>query len=218
MKRKQSNLSDFERNTKKNLKNKKYRVYILLIILFILAIFLVISLVNNIKTKKEIEDQKINIIQEQSPELGINDSVDTENNNQTQIETTPKIIANKITESSTLDEINATGKPSFIVFAGTYCGHCRTLVPELETEIWDNYADRANIWINVIDGKDGEKFEVNRIAQGFNPYLDYSEIMGDCGYVPAYVVLDKTGNQILRSCGGEKTIAEVKAALDSQLN
>lgn len=217
MKRKQSNLNDFEIITKQGLKNKKSRIYVLIILLVVIAIFLIITLVNNIQTKKEIENQN-QIIQEQTPELGINENIDTENNNQAPLETAPKIIADKITASSTLEEIYATGKPSFIVFVGTYCGHCNSLVPELETEIWDNYSDKANIWVNVIDGKDGKKFKVERIAQGFNPYLDYYEIMGDCSYVPAYVVLDKTGNQVLRSCGSEKTIAQIKEALNDSLN
>jgi len=111
-----------------------------------------------------------------------------------------------------------TGKPSFIVFAGIYCGHCNRLVPQLETEIWDNYKGKVNIWLQVIDGKDGKRFDVNRIAQGHNPNIDYDKIMGECSYVPAYVVLDKVGKQILRSCGSEKTIAQVREALDSQLN
>ena len=133
--------------------------------------------------------------------------------------TSPHLINNTINASSTLEDFYATGKPSLIVFAGTYCGHCKTLIPELETEIWSNYSTKANIWINVTDGKDGKRFPVSNIAQGYNSNLDYDEIIGDCDYVPAYVVLDKTGKEILRSCGSTATsIQKIKQALDSQLN
>lgn len=128
----------------------------------------------------------------------------------------PELTTNTINASSKLEDFY--GKPSLIVFAGTYCGHCTTMVPELEKEIWNNYKLQANIWINVIDGSTGKKFDVKEIAQGYNPNLDYDEIMGDCSYVPAYVVLDKDGQEILRSCGSEKTIDEIKQAIISQLN
>ena len=172
--------------------SKKNKPYIVLgiIILLILIIFAVIYYTN---TKKTIEDAE-----------NLSDQVVSE------IQT--------LNVSFKLDELLLTGKPSLIVFAGTYCGHCQKLVPQLETEIWDNYKDKANIWIQVIDGKDGQKFDVDRIAQGYNPNFEYDEIMGECSYVPAYVVLDKAGKQILRSCGSEKTIDDIKQALDSQLN
>jgi len=128
----------------------------------------------------------------------------------------PEIKSNTIGVGSKLEDFY--GKPSLIVFAGTYCGHCVTMIPELEKEIWNRYRLEANIWINVIDGSTGKRFNVKDIAQGYNPNLDYDKIMGNCRYVPAYVVLDKDGKQILRSCGSEKTIAEIKSAIASQLN
>lgn len=128
----------------------------------------------------------------------------------------PEIQSNTIGVGSKLEDFY--GKPSLIVFAGTYCGHCVTMIPELEKEIWNRYRLEANIWINVIDGSTGKRFNVKDIAQGYNPNLDYDKIMGNCRYVPAYVVLDKDGKQILRSCGSEKTIAEIKSAIASQLN
>jgi len=127
----------------------------------------------------------------------------------------PKISINKINVNSKLEDF--LGRPSLIVFAGTYCGHCRKLIPELEKEIWSRYRLEANIWINVMDGASGNRFDVNEIPQGYNQNLDYEAIMGDCSYVPAYVVLDKNGEQILRSCGAEKTIDEIKQAINSQL-
>jgi hypothetical protein len=65
--------------------------------------------------------------------------------------------------------------------------------------------------------KSGKRFNVKDIAQGYNENLTYEEIIGNCNYVPAYVVLDKDGQEILRSCGSEKTIEEVRAAIASQL-
>jgi len=127
----------------------------------------------------------------------------------------PKISINKINVDSKLEDFS--GRPSLIVFAGTYCVHCRNLIPELEKEIWSRYRLEANIWINVMDGASGTRFDVNEIPQGYNQNLDYEAIIGDCSYVPAYVVLDKNGKQILRSCGAEKTIDEIKQAINSQL-
>ena len=123
----------------------------------------------------------------------------------------PKISINKINVDSKLEDFS--GRPSLIVFAGTYCVHCRNLIPELEKEIWSRYRLEANIWINVMDGASGTRFDVNEIPQGYNQNLDYEAIIGDCSYVPAYVVLDKNGKQILRSCGAEKTIDEINKQL-----
>ncbi|MFA5746263.1 MAG: hypothetical protein WCX82_02930 [archaeon] len=186
---------------------KKKNLYLLIAVVIIILIILVAVLVN-----KDKNNSTNNEITETESQITTTNNAGTTNNN------SEIITNNTINASSTLEDFYATKKPSFIVFAGTYCGHCKILVPELETEIWDNYSTKANIWINVIDGKDGKVFPVTEIAQGYNPNLDYDAIMGDCGYVPAYVVLDKTGKEILRSCGTEKTIDEVKAALDSQLN
>lgn len=201
----QTKISKYEENKKEKFFSKKNRVKIIIWVLAILCILLIITFSlrylndNNAKTNTN----------EPTPQLGINEQ--TENPN---LETTPVIISGEITEHSKLEDFYATGKPSLIVFAGTYCGHCKKLLPELEKEIWNNYSNKANIWIEVIG--DGEF--TTAMPQGVNSNILYEEIMGDCRYVPAYVVLDEEGNQILRSCGAEKTIAEIKAALDSQLN
>ncbi|HRS42912.1 MAG TPA: hypothetical protein P5530_03535 [Candidatus Diapherotrites archaeon] len=196
-------------NSKKGVKkktiffSKENRVKVIILILALLCVLLIITFslkyLNNNKTEKT---------QESMPELGINEQTDNPN-----LETTPVIISGEITESSKLEDFYATGKPSFIVFAGTYCGHCQRLIPELEKEIWNNYSNKANIWIEVIGSGD---FPTS-MPQGANENIIYEDIMGECSYVPAYVVLDKEGNQILRSCGSEKTIAEIKSAIDSQL-
>jgi len=184
---------------KKSKINKKQIFFVVLVLLISISIFAIV-----LSNRQKIVAPKENI--------EINQQILTGENNTVPI---PEIKSNTISVSSKLEDFY--GKPSLIVFAGTYCGHCVTMVPELEKEIWNRYRLEANIWINVIDGSKGKKFNVKEIAQGYNPNLEYDKIMGNCGYVPAYVVLDKEGNQILRSCGGEKTIAEVKAAIDSQL-
>mgnify|MGYP003830228699 CR=1 FL=1 len=184
---------------KKSKINKKQIFFVILVLLISISIFAIV-----LSNRQKIVAPKENI--------EINQQILTGENNIVPI---PEIKSNTIWVSSKLEDFY--GKPSLIVFAGTYCGHCVKMVPELEKEIWNRYRLEANIWINVIDGSTGKKFNVKEIAQGYNPNLEYDKIMGDCSYVPAYVVLDKEGNQILRSSGGEKTIAEVKAAIDSQL-
>lgn len=185
--------------TEKSKITKKQVFFLVLILLISISIFaIVLSNRPTIFTPKE--------------DLEINQQILTGENNTVE---TPEIKTNTIGVDSKLEDFY--GKPSLIVFAGTYCGHCKTMVPELEKEIWNRYRLEANIWINVIDGSTGKRFDVKEIAQGYNTNLEYDKIIGDCSYVPAYVVLDKEGNQILRSCGSEKTIAEIKQAIDSQL-
>lgn len=203
-KKKQIKTKKIEKKKKTNFFSKENRVKIIICVLAILCLLLIITFsfkcLDNKKTTKK--------TQETTPEIGINKQ--TENPN---LETTPVIISGEITENSKLEDFYATGKPTFIIFAGTYCGHCLRFLPQLEKEIWNNYSNKANIWIEII-GKG--QFET-AMPQGVNPNILYDDIIGDCGYVPAYVVLDKEGNQILKSCGSEKTIAEIKSALDSQL-
>lgn len=206
-KKTQTKIDRFENKKKEGIFSKNNRIKIIIFILSILVIFLILTVVfKSINNDSGKTTENTNT----TPELN---ATDTEN-----YDTDAIIISGKINTNSRLSDFYATGKPSFIVFAGTYCGHCKKIVPELEKEIWDNYNEKANIWINVIDGKDGAEFSVTRIAQGYNENISYEELIGDCGYVPAYVILDKEGDTILRSCGSEKTIEQVKEALDSQLN
>ena len=180
--------------------NKKQVFFVVLILLLMISVFaIVISNKSKVVTPTE--------------NLETNNQIIT---GESDITETPEIKTNTIGVDSKLEDFY--GKPSLIVFAGTYCGHCKTMIPELEKEIWNRYRLEANIWVNVIDGSTGKRFDVKDIAQGYNPNLEYDKIMGDCSYVPAYVVLDKDGKQILRSCGSEKTITEIKQAIDSQLN
>jgi len=119
-----------------------------------------------------------------------------------------------INENSTLEDFK--GKPSVIVFAATYCSHCRKAAPEFEAGVWNNFKHKANLWINVTDGG---KFDIKEAAQGLNKNLDYNTITGDqCEYVPSWVVLDKEGNVSLKSCGSEKSETDMGLKLVELLN
>lgn len=118
-----------------------------------------------------------------------------------------------INDKSNLEDFY--GKPSVILFGGTYCGHCVAMVPEYKSKIWNEYNQTANIWVNVVDNK---KFAVDGIAQGYNANLDYSSITGDdCGYVPSFIVLDKDGAVALKSCGSEKSVSDIVSKLNELL-
>lgn len=120
-------------------------------------------------------------------------------------------VPSAITQSSVLADF--AGKPSLIVFGGTYCPHCRNAMPQLKSQIWDVYSAQANIWVNVIDQK---RFDVEGVAQGFNPALDYTQITGEeCGYVPSWIILDRELNVVKSQCGGgdATTIKETLATL-----
>ena len=120
----------------------------------------------------------------------------------------------RITERSTFDDFK--GKPTVIVYAGTYCPHCQEEVPQYEEKIWNNYKDTANLWIQTIDKKDFE----TTAAQGFNPLLDYQVLSGGetCDYVPSFIVLNENIESVLTSCGGEKTLEEMEEQIQNILN
>ncbi len=119
----------------------------------------------------------------------------------------------RINKESTIDDFK--GKPAVIFFVGTYCGHCQATIPEFKTQIWDNYKDSANLWVNVIDDK---LFVVDNIAQGYNATLDFDTITGEsCSYIPSFVVLDEEGKVVLKSCGSEKGISDITSTLDELL-
>ena len=99
------------------------------------------------------------------------------------------------------------GKPSVILFGATYCGHCRDAIPAFKEQLYDVYSNKINIWVNVVDKG---LFDIEGIPQGFNSNLDYNEITGSvCNYVPSWVILDKTGSVVLKSCGSEKDLDEM---------
>ncbi len=110
---------------------------------------------------------------------------------------------NTINANTTLEEFN--GKPTLLIFAGTFCPHCQTAMPDYKTLIWDNYKTELNIWIQVVDAGEssGKKFQTV-INQGFNSSLDFEGITGrECDYIPSWLILDEKGNIEISSCGGE---------------
>jgi thiol-disulfide isomerase/thioredoxin len=127
--------------------------------------------------------------------------------------TDPKSTIQNIDSSSTLEDFY--GKPSVIIFAGTYCGHCVSSMPVLKKEVYDVYKEDINFWVNVID----KKTFLELIPQGYNPNLDFENITNsDCGYVPSWVVLDKFGKVALKSCGNEKEIKDIVSTINNLLN
>lgn len=126
-----------------------------------------------------------------------------------------KINSNDLSVDSGLDDF--MGVPSVVMFGGTYCPHCVTSVPEFEEEVFAEYEGRVNMWVQVVDGQSGAKFEVN-LPQGFNSNLNFELLSGEeCGYVPSWVVLDKEGDAVLASCGSEHSFDEMKESLEGLL-
>ena len=118
-----------------------------------------------------------------------------------------------LNESSTLEDFK--GKPSAIIFGGTFCPHCKTAAPVFKEKVWDFYKDQANLWINVIDGG---KFEVAEVAQGLNSNLSFDDLtQSECGYVPSWVVLDAFGNVFDSSCGTVKPLETLVEDLEKLL-
>lgn len=192
---------------KDNKKVKADSIYFYLLIGIVLIIFL-ISIINTTANTNEngVEEgyEKVdfnNFKEDSQVEIKDNDL-----NNETKINA-----EYRIDEFSKLEDF--LGRPSVILFAGTYCGHCTALVPEFEKEIWDKYSDIANIWVQVVNN---DTFNVDRLKQGTNSNLNYNDITnGNCRYIPSFLVLDSEGNVELKSCGSEKSLEDIKNKLDT---
>lgn len=114
------------------------------------------------------------------------------------------ITENNINSQSTIQDFY--GKPSIILFGGTYCPHCVSTMPIFKKEIYDVYRGKINVWINVIDNG---KFEVD-MPQGLNQQLEFTKITNkECNYIPSWVILDSKGIVQSSSCGGEKDLEEM---------
>lgn len=104
------------------------------------------------------------------------------------------------------------GKPSVLIFTSTDCPHCQQAMPVFESGIWDAYHDRVNIFVNVLD--DG-KFPQERVAQGFDPLLNFKIVTNeDCKYVPSWVILNSSGEVQEKSCGTEKGMEDIVTKLN----
>ncbi len=107
------------------------------------------------------------------------------------------------------------GKPTVIILAGTFCPHCQNAMPAFEKEVWDEYNSKANIFVNVVDGK---RFPQERIGQGYDATLTFKALVGkDCGYVPSWVILDKDGEVAKSTCGSGKGMEVITNTLDELL-
>lgn len=106
-------------------------------------------------------------------------------------------------------------KPSIILFGATYCGHCQAAMPLFKEQVYDVYKEDLNIWVNVVDKG---TFPVEEVPQGYNENLDFDEITGkECDYVPSWVLLEKGGEVVMSSCGGEKEMAEMLQGIKEEV-
>ena len=124
-----------------------------------------------------------------------------------------------VTDGSNIDSISSNskltdfyGKPSVILFGGTFCSHCKSAIPVFKEKIYDVYSQEINIWINVVDKG---TFDIESIPQGYNPNLVFNDITNTkCDYVPSWIVLDETGKVVTSSCGGEKELSDMLKTIE----
>ncbi len=134
----------------------------------------------------------------------------------------PKIAINDLGTFNSVDRASAVerfaGKPAVVFIVGTFCPHCQSAMPTYKTDIWDIYKDSVNIFANVIDGQNGNRFKVAEIPQGVDAKLDFKTLTGEeCEYVPSWVLLDKDGTTVDSSCGASKGVDVIKSGLDTLL-
>lgn len=114
-----------------------------------------------------------------------------------------------ISQFSSLEDFQ--GKPTLILFAATYCELCQSAVPSYREEIFLEYGESINFWINVVDNK---RFRTD-IPQGLNTKLEFEDITHvKCNFVPSWIILDSEGNVVDFSCGSQKGLNEIKNNLD----
>lgn len=120
-----------------------------------------------------------------------------------------------MTQTSTLTDF--AGQPSLIMFGGTYCSHCQSTVPKVESLVWDEYKTKMNVWLQVVDGESGAKFKTT-MPQGYNENLSYESVVGEnCGYVPSWALLDANGDVLESSCGNSKSLEELVYAVEDAI-
>lgn len=126
--------------------------------------------------------------------------------------------APRLLETSTIDDFR--GRPSLVVFAETNCPDCQMVVSDVEEQIWKSNKSDANIWINTLDQ---QKFEQQKLPQGFNPNLSFEEICNcdpaeECEGLPSWVILDENFQPVTFSCGGDaEKLGEMKRELERLL-
>ncbi|MBW3020465.1 hypothetical protein KY334_04155, partial [Candidatus Woesearchaeota archaeon] len=87
-----------------------------------------------------------------------------------------------ISQFSSLEDLE--GKPTLILFAATYCEICQNVMPSYREEIYLEYGESINFWINVVDNK---RFRTD-IPQGLNTKLDFEDLTEmKCNFVPSWV-------------------------------
>jgi len=122
-----------------------------------------------------------------------------------------------INSVTTLEAFDTFTAPSVVVFGGTYCPHCVSAMPEIEAGPWATYGAQANFWIQVVDGESGARFDTI-LPQGYNANFSYEGFTGqECGYVPAWAVIEAGGAVAAASCGSELTIEDMEMAIGELL-
>lgn len=119
-------------------------------------------------------------------------------------------VAASFSEHSSLDDLR--GRPSVILFGSTSCPHCQQALPTVVERVYEPYKERVNLWVQVTDRG---RFEADSIPQGFNTAIDFVSLTGaQCAYVPSWVVLDAQLQPIIASCGNERSMQEMIAAIE----
>lgn len=128
----------------------------------------------------------------------------------------PTFVSNQVNSTSTLEDLKS--KPLLIFFVEIQSTNSIALMPEVEKEIWEKYKLETNIWINILDGKDGSKFNLKNIKQGYNENFDLQEMITGCYKVPSFILFDKDGNKLLDACGATKeSILKINEILNKEI-
>jgi len=99
----------------------------------------------------------------------------------------------------------------FIWFVASWCPHCQQEVPILQ-KFYSEYSGKVNMEINVLDKKSFPG--IKTLPQNYkNPksYKDYTH--EECGYVPSWVIVNKSGKVIAKKCGWPITESQLKKFL-----
>lgn len=105
------------------------------------------------------------------------------------------------------------------IFGGTYCSHCQKSIPIFKSDIYDKYQNNFEIFINVVDGHDWKRFDIEWLNQWYEPNITFEwKAQKECNYIPSWVVLDMEDNPIISSCWNEKTLEDMEKSLIYLIN
>ena len=111
------------------------------------------------------------------------------------------------TTINTIDDLK--GQATVLVWAATYCPHCRDFVPQLKTTVADRFPS-IRVLVNVVDH---QRFNTG-LTEIDNANLDFDTISHrTCPYVPSWVVLDTDNRVIESSCGNDRSLEDLVNAV-----